>query len=122
MNAWNVFLGEVAAEAFDLVGNPFGPIRTWPRHGQPLGRARPVLWKPPAAASRNWETRVWKFDDRFGVELGLFGDWYAFSLTAIDSNEVIRDLSEWTHQGGDHMVCIAETMRTFSEAVAARGS
>ncbi len=41
-----------------------------------------------------WEFRLWRFGDSLAIELNLFGDWYAVSLTSLPDSAG-NDLRRW---------------------------
>jgi hypothetical protein len=76
----------------DPFSESFRPLRRWTRYGEPNGRVRPVARMPASSITHEWEPRLWGFDEHFALELRLFGDWLAVSLTSspADAEEHLR--------------------------------
>lgn len=60
----------------------FRPLRRWARYGEPNGSVRPLARMPSSGITHEWEPRLWGFGEHFALELRLFGDWLAISLTS----------------------------------------
>lgn len=78
----------------DLVAPSFDPVRRWAREQVPFGTVRPVARRIPEMLSPDWSTRLWSIGEDIGLELRLFGDWYAVSLTS-PPDRVAIDLRGW---------------------------
>lgn len=105
--AWSVFVGH-CDQSPDLFSPDFTPVRDWARRGQPHGKVRPVLRKPKENISADYSIRCWKFEQGLGIELMLFADWYAVSLTSSHEN-TLSDLIGWIGPNADERTwCIAE--------------
>ena len=66
----------------DPFSESFRPVRRWARYGEPNGKVRPIVRMPASNITHEWEPRLWEFDEHFALELRLFGDWLAVSLTS----------------------------------------
>ena len=97
--AWHIFCAGSGPQ-IDLFSDTFGPVRRWARDGQPMSVIRPVLRRPSQKISENWESRVWRNSDGLAIELKIFADWYALSLTS-DSTSALADLRQWISQAPD---------------------
>jgi hypothetical protein len=106
--AWQVFDRRIENQP-DLFSTLFNPVRAWAREGQPHGSVRPVLRRPNSAISPDWHVQLWKFENDFVVQVNLFADWYAVSLTS-PSERVAQDLRQWVGTVADDMWIIGEKM------------
>lgn len=78
----------------DLFAASFSPIRRWVRYGEPTGKVRPFVRMPAANVTHEWEPRLWGFEHHFALEMRLFGEWLAVSLTSPRA-EVQKHLTGW---------------------------
>jgi len=92
--AWGIFIKGLHEE-IDLFDSHFEPVRKWSRYGQPLNSVRPVMrLQRFDRVKPEWEFRLWRFGDLLAIELNLFGDWYAVSLTSLPDSAG-NDLRRW---------------------------
>jgi HNH endonuclease len=105
---WQVFVGGNENPP-DVFSDLFNPVRDWARFGKPHGSVRPVVRRPHKVISTTWTAETWSFSQDFAVQLNLFFDWYAVSLTS-PKNSVMLDLSRWIQPKSDDMWVIAEKM------------
>jgi hypothetical protein len=106
--AWTVYVKGLP-EPPDPFSPAFDPLRAWARRGEPQNSVRPVLRRAGPTISSGWETRVWKHGDDFGVELNLFGDWYAVSATSGPSR-ALGDLRAWVGLEIEDVWVISDTL------------
>jgi len=78
----------------DLFATRFRPIRQWARYGEPTGKVRPLVRIPGTSLTPEWEPRLWGFEQHLILELRLFGDWLAVSLTSPHA-EAQEYLTRW---------------------------
>lgn len=76
--------------------------------GGPHGKVRPVVRRPAASIFAGWDRRVWDLGAWLGVEMNLFGDWYAVSLTS-PPDRALGDLRSCVGNGAEAW-CISERM------------
>jgi hypothetical protein len=95
----------------DIFGPMFEPVRKWSRYGEPTNRIRPVVRLLTTDVKSQWEFRLWKFGGAVGVELNLFGDWYAVSLTS-SPDKAQDDLKQWVGYSKSNLPiwCIGEDL------------
>jgi hypothetical protein len=117
---WHMFV-EGKENPPDVFSDLFNPVRDWARYGQPHGSVRPVLRRPHPSFSPNWDVQTWRFSQDFGVQLNLFGDWYAVSLTS-STDSVVSDLNRWVEQKLDDMWLIAEKMTALKSLTVTNGA
>jgi hypothetical protein len=78
----------------DLFATSFRPIRRWVRYGEPTRKVRPLVRMPATSVTHEWEPRLWGFEQHLAIELRLFGDWLAVSLTS-PHGEAQEHLTRW---------------------------
>lgn len=91
--AWTIFVKGVD-ENIDIFDSRFEPVRKWARYGQPVNSVRPMLRLQTPRLEPKWEYSLWRFGDSLGIELNLFGDLYAVSLTS-SPDKAGDDLKKW---------------------------
>jgi hypothetical protein len=91
----------------DLFAARFSHIRQWVRYGQPHGKVRPLVRMPSARIAPEWEPRLWGIEEDLALELRLFGDWLAVSLTSPHA-EVQKCLTRWCSASAKPAWLIAE--------------
>lgn len=108
--AWQIFVKGIRDD-IDVFDPKFEPVRKWSRYGEPINRVRPVVRLQTTNVKPQWEFRLWKFGDSVGVELDLFGDWYAVSLTS-RADRARHDLKQWVGSKKDQypVWCIGEEL------------
>jgi hypothetical protein len=86
----------------------FDVTREWARYGQPYGKVRAVLRRPGTRSDASWHVEVWGHGDEVDLQIELFGDWYAVTLTADPANAEshLRSLT----RGGANVWIIAESV------------
>lgn len=113
--AYNVFVKGVD-KSIDVFSDEFHPIRRWTRRGQPRHIVRPVLRRPTNKISTKWEERFWQLKNNIAVELNLFGDWYAVSLTS-DPNKALDDLISLVGKNAENVWCIDHALSSISNKI-----
>jgi len=93
----------------------FRPLRRWARYGEPNGKVRPVVRMPSSNISHEWEPRLWEFGDGFALELRLFGDWLAVSLTS-SQNNAQEHLQTWCAASARPAWLIGESFGSLATA------
>ena len=92
--AWTIFV-DGKNEDIDIFDHRFDTIRKWSREGDPQNSVRPVLRRQAFYRPEpKWGFRLWKRGDSLPIELNLFGDWYAVSLTS-PPEKAGDDLKKW---------------------------
>jgi len=92
--AWAIFVKGLN-EDIDVFDYRFDIIRKWSREGQPQNSVRPVIRRQAFyEIEHKWGFRLWRRGDSLAIELNLFGDWYAVSLTS-PSDKAGDDLKRW---------------------------
>jgi hypothetical protein len=92
--AWTIFVKGLY-EDIDVFDDRFDTIRKWSRYGQPQNSVRPVIRHQAFHEVKpKWACYLWRFGDSLAIELNLFGDWYAVSLTS-PSDKAGDDLKRW---------------------------
>ncbi|MBI3780265.1 MAG: hypothetical protein HY278_04290 [candidate division NC10 bacterium] len=105
---WLQLRPDAKPAALDLFAESFRPIRRWVRYGEPHGSVRPLVRMPSSSVTHQWEPHLWGFDRHFALELRLFGDWLAVSLTS-PHGEVQKHLTGWCSESGRPAWLIGES-------------
>jgi hypothetical protein len=92
----------------------FRPIRQWARYGQPARKVRPLVRMPATSIATTWQSQLWGFGEHLGLELRLFGDWLAVSLTSPHA-EVEHHLTKWCSGNAMRAWLISEKFRPVGE-------
>lgn len=80
--AWTIFTQNMHQD-IDVFSADFDSVRQWARHGAPINTIRPVIRRQTFdRISTEWGCCLATFPDFIAMELNLFGDWYAVSLTS----------------------------------------
>jgi len=80
--AWTVYVKELNTE-IDVYSEEFNPVREWSRRGSPVNHIRPVVRRQTFdRISTEWGCSLIKLHEFIGLELNLFGGWYAVNLTS----------------------------------------
>ncbi len=91
--AWTIFVKGVHRE-IDIYASRFEVVRKWSRYGEPQNSVRLAMRLLTPNLKPEWEYRLWNFGDSLAIELNLFGDWYAVSLTSAP-DKAFDDLKRW---------------------------
>jgi hypothetical protein len=111
--AWQIFVPGLANPP-DLYSAHFDVVRKWTREGQPFQKVRPVLRRPHPAISNKWDVQTWSFGADLGLQVNLFADWYAVSLTSAP-DEALKDLRKWVGAAADDMWVLGETLTALKK-------
>ncbi len=106
--AWAVFVQGLDAPP-DLFSSQFNAVRAWAREGQPLSQVRPVIRQHSGEVHPTFSQGIVGYGDYIGVEMDLFGDWYATSLTS-KPEEAFDRLRAYVAQGVENRWCISDTL------------
>ena len=91
----------------DLFAEQFEPIRRWTRCGHPHGKVRPLARMVSPHIAPEWRPEVIGFDQHLALQLRLFADWFAVSLTSPQA-QVREHLRRWYSNGSERIWLIAD--------------
>jgi hypothetical protein len=95
--AWSVINHRIEVP-IDLLSSTFEPVRRWARYGGGPGEVRPFVWATTQTISTDFGSLIRIEGDRIGVDLDIFDQRYAVSLTSTTA-DVRRDLTDWCAVG-----------------------
>jgi len=110
--AWQTYVDP--GTGLDLFDKRFDAIRRWGREQIPFLGYRPVARRVPKSIDANWSPRLWVFGDELGMEMRLFGDWYAVSLTS-RADKALEDLRGWCGANAEGAFMITDKFLRLSD-------
>lgn len=79
---WQFVSKQLPPDASDPFSECFNHIKQWSRYGQPHGKMRPYVRMPAKALANSWEMSIFQYSDHLGLDMRLYGDCFAVSLTS----------------------------------------